>query len=167
MEDPNDFFNSSPGAKSVATTTAGARSTIKKASRAYRYDEDDEDDDAAYDEDGNDMQDDEGTFSTQVSFRFGYLLWSLTAGGHEFLGRHIHLAADLSASTSLYRPRPFGSPSFDLCLRREVRLAQGSLVPASERTRQFGEQVSRRTSEAVVQLWWWRGRNGGGRAAVR
>jgi hypothetical protein len=66
MEDPNDFFNSSPGAKSVATTTAGARSTIKKASRAYRYDEDD-DDDAAYDEDGNDMQDDEGTL---VSFRF-------------------------------------------------------------------------------------------------
>ncbi|KAG0665846.1 hypothetical protein C6P46_005940 [Rhodotorula mucilaginosa] len=68
MEDPNDFFNSSPGAKSVATTTAGARSTIKKASRAYRYDEDD-DDDAAYDEDGNDMQDDEGTSISPLTYQ--------------------------------------------------------------------------------------------------
>ena len=72
---------------------------------------------------------------------------SLTLGGHDFVGRHVHLAADLSAPASLYyyyRTRPLGTPSFDLCLGREVRLAQGALVPASEWARQFGEQVSRR-----------------------
>ncbi|GAA5978103.1 hypothetical protein JCM10908_004230 [Rhodotorula pacifica] len=71
MEDPNDFFNSSPGAKSVATTTAGGRSTIKKASRqdyaAYRYDEDE---DAGYEDgDGNDIQDEEGTSISPLTYQ--------------------------------------------------------------------------------------------------
>ncbi|GAA5872563.1 hypothetical protein JCM3774_006852 [Rhodotorula dairenensis] len=69
MEDPNDFFNSSPGAKSVATT-AGGRSTIKKASRqeyaAYRYDDEE---DAAYDEDGAELQDEEGTSISPLTYQ--------------------------------------------------------------------------------------------------
>lgn len=153
MEDPNDFFNSSPGAKSVATT-AGGRSTIKKASRqdyaAYRYDEED---DAAYDGEGAEVQDEEGGSATPADTRHGpvpRLTLRLSC-------RRLHLASDVPATTPLCWPRPFGPPSLDLGNRRTLRLAQGSLLAARQRSCRLGQQVPR-LEEAVVQL---RGRRAG------
>lgn len=59
MEDLDAYFASSPGSRSVATT-AGVRSTIKKASRRdyAKYDEE------QYGEEDQEMQDEEGASTT-------------------------------------------------------------------------------------------------------
>lgn len=62
MEDLDAYFASPEGGRSIATTTAGARSTIKKASRNNyaAFERDEEQTGAYYEQEGND-QDDDGT----------------------------------------------------------------------------------------------------------